>query len=214
MVSGLIIVFRMTPFSYARSGFAYSFTRNLSDRLRGISEVAVRQPSKLEIENHGLGICLPAPRACSPTGLPACFVLSNSSFCTHCRNCSTLRELLCELQYLHAGTLFARPRPPWARGWRWSAVNTSRFLTSVSASSRRYSCAPQYQHSPPVFAQTYCRLVLGGFNVPSRVRGAPISLQLIINTLQLPHNTLQILHNTLHLPLSTLSRTAPRSFEI
>jgi hypothetical protein len=61
MVSGLITVFRMTPFSYARSGFAYSFTRNLSDRLRGISEVAVRQPSKLEIENHGLGICLPAP---------------------------------------------------------------------------------------------------------------------------------------------------------
>src|SRR6266852_9793650 len=49
---------------------------------------------------------------------------------------------------------------------------------------------------------------------PSRVPGAPISLKIIINTLQLLHNTLQILHNTLHLPLSTLSRTAPRSFEI
>ena len=110
--------------------------------------------------------------------------MSNTRACNHSLNSSTLRELLCELQYLHAGTLFARPRPPWARGWRWSAVNTSRFLTSVSASSRRYSCAPQYQHSPPVFAQTYCRLVLGGFNVPSRVRGAPISLKIIVSQRQ------------------------------
>ena len=34
------------------------------------------------------------------------------------------------------------------------------FLTSVSASAREYSCAPQYQQMPPLFAQTYCRLIL------------------------------------------------------
>jgi len=33
------------------------------------------------------------------------------------------------------------------------------FLISVSASAREYSCAPQYQHKPPLFAQTYCRLI-------------------------------------------------------
>ena len=33
------------------------------------------------------------------------------------------------------------------------------FLTSVSASAREYSCAPQYQQRPPLFAQTYCRLI-------------------------------------------------------
>ena len=79
---------------------------------------------------------------------------------THCRNSSTLRELLCELQYLHAGTLFARPRPSYFRGCKWSAVKMNSFLTSVSASAREYSCAPQYQQMPPLFAQTYCRLIL------------------------------------------------------
>jgi hypothetical protein len=86
-------------------------------------------------------------------------LLSNIRARTHCRNSSTLRELLCELQYLHAGTLFARPRPPFFRGCRWSAVKMNSFLTSVSASAREYSCAPQYQHKPPLFAQTYCRLI-------------------------------------------------------
>ena len=52
------------------------------------------------------------------------------------RNRPSVHGSSTELQYLHAGTLFARPRPPCARGWRWSAVKTSRFLTSVSASSR------------------------------------------------------------------------------
>jgi hypothetical protein len=85
--------------------------------------------------------------------------LSNIRARTHCRNSSTLRELLRELQYLHAGTLFARPRPPYFRGCRWSAVKMNSFLTSVSASAREYSCAPQYQHRPPLFAQTYCRLI-------------------------------------------------------
>ena len=92
------------------------------------------------------------------------------------RNCSICTQALCSRDLALHGLEDGGGR---------SAVNTSRFLTSVSASSRRDSCAPQHQHSPPVFAQTYCRLVLDGFNVPSRVRGAPISLKIIISQRQL-----------------------------
>ena len=106
-----------------------------------------------------------------PPGEQACIARLNPMVCNHCLNSSTVRELLCELQYLHAGTLFARPRPPCDRGRTWSVVNTNRFLTSVSASPGQYSCAPQYQHKPPVFIQTYCRLIFAEFNVRSILRG-------------------------------------------
>jgi hypothetical protein len=114
------------------------------------------QDGKLEVKDTPSALIL------QPRGT-VFFAWPDSRVRTHSRNCSTLRQLLCELQYLHAGTLFARPRPPCTRGCRWSTVNTSRFLSSVSASSRRYSRAPQYQQKPPVLAQTYCRLILPAF---------------------------------------------------
>lgn len=85
----------------------------------------------------------------------------------HSLNSSTLRELLCELQNLHAGTLFARPRPPRDGGWTWSAVRIRRFLIPVFASSGLHSCAPQYQHRPPLFAQRYFRLSFGDVKLSS-----------------------------------------------
>src|SRR6266849_3808944 len=105
MVSGLIIVFRMTPFSYARSGFAYSFTRSLSDRLEDLGgrcsaaeQARNRKPRPRHLSSSAAAlarrpVCQRALSCQTVASVPIAEIVRRSV--NSCANCSMCTQALC-----------------------------------------------------------------------------------------------------------------------